>query len=141
MPYAIGVPFVEEARTFDVEHPCQSGCSVDDGLLLSRIQSHELTPIHLRLAFFPGGHTAAPKNHATWAKNDASFSVFGPHRQGGRSSTRRERSGWTAEVSVWVSPLQGLEAEACFFTDWPLVTCPERSSESQTGQQMLELVT
>ncbi|CAK9058738.1 unnamed protein product [Durusdinium trenchii] len=53
MPYAIGVPFVEEAR----------------------IQSHELTPIHLRLAFFPGGHTAAPKNH----------------------------------VSVWVSPLQGLE--------------------------------
>lgn len=43
MPYAMGVPFVEEAR----------------------VQSHESSAVHLRLTFFPGGHTAAPKNHVS----------------------------------------------------------------------------
>ncbi|CAJ1423523.1 unnamed protein product [Effrenium voratum] len=43
MPYEIGVPFVEEAR----------------------IESCEGTSVHLRLTFFPGGHTAAPPNHVS----------------------------------------------------------------------------
>ncbi|OLQ04101.1 putative E3 ubiquitin-protein ligase HERC1 [Symbiodinium microadriaticum] len=53
MPYAMGVPFVEEVRA----------------------TSDEGTAIHLMVTFFPGGHTSAPKDH----------------------------------VSLWVSPLRGLE--------------------------------
>ncbi|CAE7843424.1 HERC1, partial [Symbiodinium necroappetens] len=53
MPYAMGVPFVEEVRA----------------------TSDEGTAIHLMVTFFPGGHTSAPRDH----------------------------------VSLWVSPLRGLE--------------------------------
>eukprot|EP00439_Symbiodinium_sp_Y106_P021972 s1355_g2.t1 len=53
MPYAMGVPFVEEVRA----------------------TSDEGTEIQLMVTFFPGGHTSAPRDH----------------------------------VSLWVSPLRGLE--------------------------------
>lgn len=63
MPYEIGVPFVEEARTMS---PLREFHGISGGTWADtcRIESCEGTSVHLRLTFFPGGHTAAPPNHA-----------------------------------------------------------------------------
>eukprot|EP00434_Breviolum_minutum_P002045 symbB.v1.2.001807.t1/scaffold97.1/size333048/11 len=93
MPYAIGVPFVEEAR----------------------VQSHELTDVHLRLAFFPGGHTAAPKNHVSlWVSpfqglEDRSYvcSVDGSlsQRASGESVLHFPRLEVFGEITLSICPL------------------------------------
>mmetsp|Transcript_22039 Transcript_22039/g.41518 ORF Transcript_22039/g.41518 Transcript_22039/m.41518 type:complete len:336 (-) Transcript_22039:29-1036(-) len=74
MPYSVGVPFTEDVKL-----------------------NAEGVEIQLRVTFFPGGHTAAPKDH----------------------------------VSLWVSPLQGLEDRSY------LCTVDGSSEQRGSGESIL----